>query len=247
MSLLTVERIKLASTRSPWWCAAIAVGLSIGLTVLISFGSKSTGRNGETFAMGLRETIVGGAQFGLAVIMIMATLAVTTEYRFGIIRTTFQAAPNRTAVVLTKALLLAVVSAVLALMIAFASVLLARLISGAELPVSSAADWRTTAGLALVYALAAVLAVAVGTLLRQSAGAIALLLLFPLVVENLVQLIPNVGADIYKWMPFVNADNFLGTASGKDLLGPWSSLGYFAAVVVAVLAVALVVVNRRDA
>jgi len=28
---------------------------------------------------------------------------------------------------------------------------------------------------------------------------------------------------------------------------PWSSLGYFAAVVVAVLAVALVVVNRRDA
>lgn len=248
MSLLTVERIKLTSTRSPWWCAAAALVLSIGLTVLISFGSQSTGPNGETFDVTLSDTIVGGSQFGLAVIMIMAALAVTTEYRFGIIRTSFLSTPNRSAVVLTKALLLAVVAAVLALVIALASVLLARLITGADLPVSSADEWRETGGLAIVYALSAVIAVAVGTLLRQSAGAIALLLLFPLLVENLVGLIPTVGDDITNWMPFANANRFLGQSTTVEhSFGPWGSLLYFAAVVAAVMALALVVVNRRDA
>ena len=34
--------------------------------------------------------------------MVMATLAVTTEYRFGTIRATFQAVPNRTRTLLAK-------------------------------------------------------------------------------------------------------------------------------------------------
>jgi len=42
------------------------------------------------------------ASLGLLVIMVMAALAVTNEYRFGIIRTNFQAAPHRSAVILAK-------------------------------------------------------------------------------------------------------------------------------------------------
>ena len=34
MSLIQVERIKLFSTRSPWWCMIVAAVLSIGLAAL---------------------------------------------------------------------------------------------------------------------------------------------------------------------------------------------------------------------
>ena len=55
-----------------------------------------------------------------------------------------------------------------------------------------------------------VLAVAVGALIRQSAGAIAVLLLWPLLIENLVGIIPKVGEKIQPFLPFKNADHFLG-------------------------------------
>jgi ABC-2 type transport system permease protein len=41
--------------------------------------------------------------FGVMVLMIMAALAITSEYRFGTIRTTFQAVPNRASVLIAKA------------------------------------------------------------------------------------------------------------------------------------------------
>jgi ABC-2 type transport system permease protein len=248
MTLLNVERIKLSSTRSPWWCAVAAVVLSVGLTALFSgFSRNAVGRNGERITVTLVDAMGPAASLGLLVIMVMAALAVTNEYRFGIIRTTFQAAPHRSAVILAKAVVLALVAAVLALLIALLVVLVARGLTGTALPVSTPGDYRKTAGLALVYAVAAVLAVAVGTLLRQSAAAIAVLLLVPAVIENLVLLIPTVGKDVQGWLPFTSANRFLVDPDPAAPLGPWASLGYFAGITAVVLAVALVVVNRRDA
>ena len=247
MTMLNVERMKLTSTRSPWWCAATTIVLSVGLAIIIAFGSRSTGPDGQTFEMTVTDTQGGAVQLGLFVVMVMAALAVTTEYRFGIIRTTFQAVPNRTSVVANKALVLAVVAALLGELVAFASLFLARIISDSPLALAGAADWRATAGVGLVFALAAMFAVAIGVIVRQSAGAIAFLLLFPIAVENLVQLIPRVGDDIHRWMPFTSAQRFLGQGFNPDALGPWPSLGYFALIVAVVLGVAVLVVNTRDA
>ncbi len=48
MTLLNVERIKLSSTRSPWWCAVAAVVLSVGLTALFSgFSRNAVGPTGS--------------------------------------------------------------------------------------------------------------------------------------------------------------------------------------------------------
>ena len=44
----------------------------------------------------------------------------------------------------------------------------------------------------------------VGTLIRQSAGAISLLLLWPLVIESMATLIPKVGKYISEFGPFNN-------------------------------------------
>jgi ABC-2 type transport system permease protein len=109
-----------------------------------------------------------------------------------------------------------------------------------------------------VFALSAVIAVAVGILIRQSAGAIAILILWPLLVESLFTLIPKVGDDMAKWAPFANGSSFLNQgqemglagefAGGGDYaLSPWWALLYFAGWAAALLVLALLSASKRDA
>jgi ABC-2 type transport system permease protein len=92
-----------------------------------------------------------------------------------------------------------------------------------------------------------VLAVAVGMLVRQTAAAVSIVLVWTLLLEQLVQVVPNVGEDVHRWMPFVNAGNAT-TAGAADMpFGPWGSLAWFAAIAAALFVAGLVAVNRRDA
>jgi ABC-2 type transport system permease protein len=253
MTLLAVERIKLFTTRSPLWCTLAAIAVVVGFAALIA-GVDSN--NVATIA-----SSQFGANFGLMIVMVMAALAVTTEYRFGTIRATFQAIPNRTSTLVAKTVVVALFAGVIGEVVAFASVAITKLIqSNADLSINTAFEWRATAGLGLVYALAAVIAIAVGTLIRHSAGAVSLLLIYTLLVESLVALIPNVGDDIQKWMPFQMANMFIagdpdpstraitdGPPPATAGLGPWAALAYFAGFAVVMLAIAIFTANKRDA
>ncbi|HWE89752.1 MAG TPA: ABC transporter permease [Pseudonocardiaceae bacterium] len=249
MTLLAVERIKLFTTRSPWWCIVLALGLTIGFAAMISAVP------GHDFQMTVNDS-QSGYQFGMVVIMVMAALAVTTEYRFSTIRTSFQAVPNRTAVLLAKTAVVGLVAGVVGEASAFGAWAIARAIRpGPLMNLDTAQAWRNVAGIGLVYLVAAVIAVAVGILIRQSAGAIAILLVYALLVENLVQIIPKVGRTIHNWMPFTVGDHFLnaGAPLAADRavspmpLGAWPSLAYFAGIAAVLLVASLVVANRRDA
>ena len=248
MTLLATERIKLFTTRSPWWCMLLALVLTVGFAALIAANTS-----GRAFPL---SAAVGGYQFGLVVMMVMAALAVTTEYRFGTIRTSFQAVPNRIALLLAKTGVVAVLAAVIGEIAAFASWAMAKAIHpSASLALSGEPAWRNVAGMGLVYFVTAIIAIAVGILIRQTAGAVAILLIYSLLVENLVTLIPKIGEDIQKWMPFTVANHFLtgGEAVGGRggavamPLQPWPSLLYFAGIGAVLLIIALVTANRRDA
>lgn len=246
MTLLAVERIKLFSTRSPWWSIVLALGLTIGFAAMMALQS------GPEFPLSVPAT-QSGYQFGLIVVMVMAVLAVTTEYRFGTIKTTFQAVPNRTAVLLAKAVLVAALALLLGEIAAFGSWGVAQVVAPeADLAITTADQWRRLAGLGPVFAGSAVLALAVGILIRQTAGAVSLVMVWTMLVESLVGVIPTIGQDIQKWMPFQAAGHFL-TGSGavgapSDMpLGPWGSLAYFLAIATGMLIIALVVARRRDA
>jgi ABC-2 type transport system permease protein len=252
MTLLAVERIKLFSTRSPWWCMALAVGLTVGMAALIAANTNDE----FPLNVGLSQSF---SNFGMIVIMVMAALAVTTEYRFGTIRATFLAVPGRTPALLAKTTVVALLAGVVGEVVAFGSWGISKLIKpNADLAINSAVEWRNVAGTGLVFMIAAILAVGVGTLVRQTAGAVAILLVYALLVESLVGLIPKIGQNIQEWMPFQHANNFL-TADSAPLpegagqprldfpFGPWGSLAYFAAIGVGLLIVALAVAKKRDA
>ncbi|QKT11917.1 ABC transporter permease [Rhodococcus sp. W8901] len=252
MSVLNAERIKLTTTKSPMWCSLIAVVVSIGLSVVIGASMKS--QTGAGFANPYNYTAavtqMGAVQFGAMLVMIMSALAVTTEYRFGVIRTSFLASPNRSAVIAGKALLLAGFAAVLGLVVALAAFYLGQAASGLTIPLGDGDNARIVLGVPIYFALVAVFAVGVGTLIRQSAGAISLVLLWPLVIESMATVIPKVGKYIGEFGPFNNATYFLGQQNGGQFdfhWGPWGALVYFAAFVAVVFGTSLVVVNKRDA
>ena len=252
MTLLAVERIKLFSTRSPWWCLGLTAVIMVGLSAATAGGLATD----EVSLM----TSLFGYNLALMVLVVMGAIAVTNEYRFGTIRATFTAVPNRTAALLAKVAVVAVVVGIVGEVLALAAYGMSRLIEpNADLALDTEAARRFVFGIGLVFALSTVIAIAVGILVRHTAAAIAPLLVWILLVEGLVGLIPKVGDDIQKWMPWVAANNFLtagnnvgpdggGDAFGLQLpYGPWGGLAYFAGIAVALLAIALLVAERRDA
>lgn len=256
MGVLAAERIKLTSVRSPWWCSAIIVALGLGLAALMGwFGHQAAGdpEIAKDFP-GLTAAVAvsGVSGFGVMVLTIMAALMVTSEYRFGLIKSTFQATPNRAKVLGAKAGLVGVYGAILTFVLGFAAFFLAKAIAGTDGSRELLFDsegWRALYGVPIYAFLCAVLAVGVGALLRQSAAAIALLLLWPLMLEGLVGLFGSTGHKIQAFLPFQNANYFLsGDGGSVDFhWGPWGALAYFVVFVAIVFGASLFVVNRRDA
>lgn len=234
-AVLNAERIKLSTTRSPLWSAVAVAVLSLGLAAMQASTVYGPG------PLEPQKAAMGVAVFGVPVLMILSALTVTNEYRSGLIRTTFMAVPNRTLVLVAKAIVAAAFSSFYAAVMVVASIVVAR----------SDLDWRLVGAIALYAALAAVLGVAVGALLRASAGAVALLLLWPLVAEPLLGNMPNISTEVGPYLPFGNAFTFTGVQwLYPDYAMPWGPLGsivYFAGVAAAAFVAALVGINRRDA
>jgi ABC-2 type transport system permease protein len=203
-------------------------------------------------ALGITGLSQGVPGFGYLLLMIMAALAVTSEYRFGTIKSTFLAVPDRSRVLVTKAGLIAVVAAIAALVLTLASWGIFTLVITGDAATGLSlthGDLRVFYAVPIFMALVVFLAVGVGALLRQSAGALTLLLVWPVVIEPMVGFFGSYGRDIQVWLPFQNAGRFLGTAG--DTLpwhwGMWGGLIYFAVFVAIVFGAALLVVNTRDA
>ncbi|WP_370969685.1 hypothetical protein [Amycolatopsis sp. cg9] len=248
-NLLRAERIKLFSTRAPWWCLSIAFVAPLGFTALF-------------FALAGPEipATVGNTQLasgnGRTVLLVLAILATASEFNWGTMRLTFQAVPSRVPALLAKLAVLAAVGAVLGLVVGFGSWGLASLVQpDADLALHSSADWRSVLGQSLTFLFTAVAGVGVALLLRSVAFGLTVVLVWTQVLEGLVILIPGAGRHIYQWMPFHAADEFVGAggfAAGplqlpSAPLGPWGYLGYFAAITVALFVAGVLVTARRDA
>lgn len=258
MKVLRSELIKMTTVKSPIWCAILVLVLGVGVAGLFAWVARYAQEDSNSevgpppVALGVSDALLGVSGFGAMVLAVLGALAITSEYRFGLIRTTFQAIPNRTLVLTAKALVYGIFGAVIAGIASVAALLVARVVAGSDLArgleLGADGTWRQLLGVPVYAFLMVVLAVGAGTILRQAAAAIALLLLWPLVLEGLVPLFGSVGRDIAPFLPFANANNFLGAATGVDFhWGPWGSLAYFVAVVAAVFIGAIVLVNSRDA
>ncbi|HTM84364.1 MAG TPA: ABC transporter permease [Mycobacterium sp.] len=249
LAVLDAERIKLSTTRSPLWSVLGAAVLGLGVAALQGWSAHAYS------ALPPEKAVLGVVAFGVPVLMLLASMTMTGEYRSGLIRTTFLGTPNRLTVLAAKAIVSAAFSSLCAVVMVIAAVVVARLVAeplvGVQLSLANPATWRIAGGVALYAALAAVLGVAVGALVRFAAGAVAVLLLWPLVAEPLLGNMPNSGPEVGPWLPFANMFRFLGVDwLFPTYVMPWGEVGslvYFVVIVAVVFVAAAVVLNKRDA
>lgn len=213
-SVLAAEGIKIGSTRSPRWVAFLAVGAVAGAafvgTLATTNGSWST-----------RVLAGSGRDLGLMILLVGAVLVATTDFRFGTARTTAFLDPGRVRPLVAKAILVGVggaVTAIVALVTAIVASYAAGMLAGVSVHVPLDGETLGMIGrAAAAWGLLAVCAMAAGHLVRRSAGAISLALLWILLVENLLSMAPRIGKTVARELPFVNTQEFQSPGRFGDL------------------------------
>ena len=151
------------------------------------------------------QTIIG-ILVGLIVLIVIAAMFVTSEYRRRLIRTTFTAVPNRGRVLYAKAIVIFAVAFLTEAVAAAISIPVGRhlLITNGNylFPVGALTTARDVFGSAILVALSAVAVLGLATILRRSSGAVvAGIALF--VVPNILgaTITGSVGEWIYRLTP----------------------------------------------
>ncbi|MFB4297626.1 ABC transporter permease subunit [Actinomadura sp. NTSP31] len=213
------------------------------------------------------ERTLLGAFGGLVAVIVVATLFMTAEYRRGLIAVTFAAVPGRGRVLAAKAVVIGSVTFAAGLAGSVAAVLLGeRLLrsNGAfVLPVGTLTEIRAVAGTAALLAVAAVLALAVGTIVRHGAAAVtavvtAIVLPYffasPLSVlpagvsDWLLRVTPAAAFAVQQTTPrYRQVDAPYTPGNGYFPLPPWAGFAVLCGYTVLALVLAAVLLRRRDA
>ncbi len=208
-----------------------------------------------------------GAFAGLIVAIVVGAMFITAEYRRGLIAVTLAATPGRGRVLVAKAVVIGLVTFV-AGAIGAAPVIpigasLLRSHGNYVFPVSALTEVRLITGIAALLAVASVLALAAGTILRHAAGAITAVIALtvvtyffsvPLAVlpagaaDWLLRVTPAAGFAIQQYVPaYPQVNNVYTPQHGYFPLAPWAGLGVLCLWAAGALCLATVLLRRRDA
>lgn len=254
------EWIKFWTVRSTWWTLAATVVVMAGIAALAAWGTAS-GIDGEPLEpMSLVSLMTSGKSLAELTIAVLGVLAITGEYSTGMIRSTFAAVPRRTSILAAKAVVLSVaVVATTAIGMALSTVttLPWKDTLGAGLDLGDSEQLRILVGFPLYLMAVGLLALAIGALLRRTAGAVASVLGLLLVVETVFMLVPLRFFELVSpFLPatagsrlLMDADTMaaMDATSNAAHLTPWEGYGVLVAWVVVLGTLAAVLLRRRDA
>jgi ABC-type transport system involved in multi-copper enzyme maturation permease subunit len=214
---------------------------------------------------GLERTLLGTLA-GLVVVTVVGTMFVTAEYRRGMIRTTLAATPRRGRVLAAKAIVIGLVTFVTGLAAAAVAVPLGEGILRANgnyiFPVTALTELRVVVGTGALLAVAAVLAVAVGTMLRRSAAAVAAIIV-AIVLPYLLATASPLPVGVSDWLlrltpaaafavqqsntQYPQVISNYTPLNGYYPLSPWAGLTVLCAYAALALGLATFLLRRRDA
>jgi len=254
--VLRSEWAKFWSLRSSWITLGVAVVLLVALGAIASAtyspdvasdGPSGGPGSGEQDAVSLALL---GVTFASLAIGVLGVLLSAGEYTTGMIRSTLTAVPRRLPVLWSKAAVIGTVALVLTTIGALTAFQLGTLgLDGEKIALSLSDDGvlRSLAGAGLYLALVAVAGVALGVLLRSSAGAIAVLVGVLLILPGLASLLPDSLYDnINPYFPSNAGSAMYALHQSSDALSPGAGLAVFAGWVALTLAGAAYRLRRTD-
>ncbi|MFI9026999.1 ABC transporter permease subunit [Streptomyces sp. NPDC053560] len=248
---LASEWTKIKSVRSTVWTLGVMILLVVGIGALTGIGISASGTNlGSESPLGFG---MFGMLLGLMCVITLGVLCVSSEYGTGMIRTTLTACPSRARVLAAKAIVFFLLSFVVtAVTTAVVALLLTGMLSGQGGATPDGSEWfKATIGVSLYVAMIGLLALAVGALLRHSAGAITImigLVLLPLVLA--LFMMAESLSDLREWLFEYSIPSQLGVMYSNAVAssGPsgWEPLWIMTGLTAVVLGGAFVALNQRD-
>ena len=246
-NLLRSEWAKLRSVRSTYWSVLVAVAGMIVIGLGGAIGAARAATQPATFDP--VSASLGGFVLAQLALGALGALAVTSEYSTGMIRSTFTAAPQRGTVIAAKAAVFGAASSAVGAVVSLFTFIVGQAILGDRGGTLSAPGaLRAVIGVGLYLCLLGILAVGLGTIIRRSAGAIAVLLGLLFVLPALVPLLPaSIRDTVAKLLPYNAGQAIFKTANTRSTLSAPIGLAVFALYALAALAIGTVLVRRRDA
>jgi ABC-type transport system involved in multi-copper enzyme maturation permease subunit len=255
--ILASEWTKLRTVRSTPWSLLLLVVLTLGFTALFTaltvsqWDKTDVKQQAQIVADPVSFILGGGFQLSQLTICVLGVLFIASEYSTGAIRASLLAVPKRTPMLAAKCAVFAVVVFIVGEVVAFPTFFLGAAIVHKKAPVSLSDPGvlRAVVGAGLYLAVLGLFAMAIGALVRHTAGGITGVIGFVLVLAPLAQLLPgSIGKHVHAYLPS-EAGHLIGQSSQRsdDLLSPWQGFGVFCLWTAVLLGVAAWLLNRRDA
>lgn len=265
--VLRSEWIKVTTVPSTMILLAITLVVMVGISALFAWQIATSvdfltdappemqAQMGVTLDV-LREQALmapaSGYIFGQLLIASLAVVLIASEWGTGMIRSTMVAVPSRIPALLAKNLIIALIAFVLGAGAGFISYFVDQPILAAEnldfaLSHDGAVQYILNTGTYLAFI--AVISMAIGTLLRNTAGgvvtAIGLFFVLPVIVVNLIQGLADWIPDAARFLPTNAGERMMMAADTGQLTALEGGL-VMAAWAVVLLAASLFVTKSRD-
>jgi ABC-2 type transport system permease protein len=252
--VLRSEWLKFRSLRSSYIAlAAMVVGM-IGFGVLFSAVTANRWpvmRAHAKLTFDPTGTSLQGFQLAQLIIGVLGVLLVSGEYSTGMIRATMSAVPTRLPVIWAKAAVFAVVTWILATVTSFVSFFVGQALLSSQhiqTDLSAPGVLRAVFGTGLYLTVVGLLGVALGWIIRSTAGGVATLFGLLLVLPALGEALPDTWAEhVNPYLPSTAGQSVTAVHPDPGLLAPWNGFLVFCAYAVVGFVVAVVLVRRRDA
>jgi len=249
LHLMKSEFIKLRTLRSTLTATFVLIAFPIAVTVLSAMFAKSPG---ETMVI---KVLTNTGSVSMLLCGVLGVFAIAQEYSQGTIRITFAATPMRMKVFVAKSLVISLWVAVSVAVLEVIGLIGANYALhsrgfdfGVMYQATSGIDsaWQVLFAFGAVCVLFALVGFALGALLRSSPGAIATLILVPLLVEGIVTglLIAAFDIDISRRTPFTAAIRAVQVVPDA---ARWGLVGYFSIWCLVITVIAALLMKRRDA
>jgi ABC-type transport system involved in multi-copper enzyme maturation permease subunit len=237
------------------------------------FTVTGSGDIGPVAAAGVNSSYVAGTLadhllgvfIGLLIMIVIAAMFITVEYRRGLIRTTLAASPRRGRLLAAKAVVIGLLTFLLGSAAVAVAVIAGRQLAQAGgtyvLPVGWLTEVRVILGTGAMLAVASVLALAIGAVLRRSVAAVAAVvaaIVLPYILgvsgvlpagasEWILRVTPAAGFAIEQSVP--QYQQVVGHYGPPDYfpLAPWSGFAVLCAYAAVALGLAAWLLRRRDA
>jgi ABC-2 type transport system permease protein len=251
--VIVSEWTKLWSLRSTRYSLAAAFLVSIGVAalacgVVVHHWPQTSLHDRQDFHP--LEVNLAGVQIAQLAIGVLGVLVITGEYSTGMIRATMTAVPKRLPVLWAKAIVYGTVVLALAtpaILIAFlvGESILAR--QNIDIAFSHPGVHRVLFGAALYLTAIGLFGLGIGAIVRNTAGGIATLAGILFVLPPLMNVFPiSWNNAISPYLPLNAGQAVMALTRDPHQLGPWTGLGLLCAYAAVALAVAALLLVRRD-